>query len=239
LDVEAPLDIPYTVRVSARAKRVNLHVRPESGLEVVIPRRFARRHIPALLVAHRDWITQALARCEAQQAPYQDAWPPTSLDLVALDRTIALVYRPDASASQVRWQLVGDQLTLSGATGQREAVVNAIAAALKALAKDVLPPLLARLAEQHRLQYARVAIRGQKTRWGSCSSSGTISLNYKLLFLPGELVRYVLLHELAHTRHLDHSAAYWAFLQQLEPAAKVLDRQLDDVGGQVPWWLRL
>jgi len=66
-----------------------------------------------------------------------------------------------------------------------------------------------------------------------------LSLNYKLVFINPHIVDYVLLHELAHTRHLDHSAAFWRFLDGLKPNARQLDRQLKEAGSQVPPWLEL
>ncbi len=95
------------------------------------------------------------------------------------------------------------------------------------------------LAEEHDMIYRRVQIRGQRTRWGSCSSTGTISLNYKLLFLSPGLVDYVLVHELAHTRHMDHSPAFWRQLQSMRADARQQDDQLRLAGRDVPPWLEL
>jgi len=110
---------------------------------------------------------------------------------------------------------------------------------LKHIARTFLPPLLASYAHLHSKQYSKVSIRGQRTVWGSYSSSGTLSLNYKLLFLRRELVDYVLLHELAHTVHLDHSAAFWAQLQSMNVKARALDRELRTSAHLVPPWLEL
>lgn len=82
-------------------------------------------------------------------------------------------------------------------------------------------------------------MRWQRSRWGSCSPSGTISLNTQLLFLPAPLAEYVLLHELCHTVNLDHSAAFWARVGMHEPGHRRLKRELRDVGwGHVPAWLQ-
>lgn len=131
------------------------------------------------------------------------------------------------------------RLTVSTPTDNRTGVAQEIANELKALARHFLPPMLASYAHLHNLHYQRVSIRGQRTRWGSYSSSGTLSLNYKLLFLRRELVSYVLLHELAHTRYLDHSEAFWRLLRQLDVNARKLDGELRVSGSQVPPWLEL
>jgi len=100
-----------------------------------------------------------------------------------------------------------------------------------------LTPWLARLAASHGVRFARVRIGCQRTRWGSYSTRGTLSLNAGLLFLPHELVRYVLLHELCHVAVPCHSAQFWALLQEREPEAKRLRWALREAQPLVPAWL--
>ncbi len=71
------------------------------------------------------------------------------------------------------------------------------------------------LAEQHQFEYRQITIRTQKTRWGSCSSKGNLSLNAKLIYLPEDLMDYVILHELCHTRHLNHGPQFWEELSRI------------------------
>lgn len=91
----------------------------------------------------------------------------------------------------------------------------AILRALKKRAAIFLPPLLRMWSEQYRLPYRRVRITGAKSRWGSCSSTGTISLSCYLMLLPTHLMDYVLLHELAHTREMNHGPEFWALLDEM------------------------
>ncbi len=81
--------------------------------------------------------------------------------------------------------------------------------AMRMEAKRILPKRLAFFAEKYRFVYSEVNIRSSKTRWGSCSSGGSINLSYYLMILPGELIDYVLLHELCHTREMNHSVHFW------------------------------
>ena len=93
-------------------------------------------------------------------------------------------------------------------------------------ARRVLNQRLAELAAEHGFEYAKVSIRKQKTRWGSCSSQNNISLNQSLLHLPDDLIDYVLLHELTHTRVKDHSPSFWDELETVCPDAKEKRRLL-------------
>ena len=96
------------------------------------------------------------------------------------------------------------------------------------VARKILCRRIGELAQLHNFVYNRVSIRKQKTRWGSCSSKNNINLNANLLHLPSELMDYVLLHELVHTRVKDHSKDFWDELNTIVPNARQVDRRLKD-----------
>ena len=96
------------------------------------------------------------------------------------------------------------------------------------VARKILCRRIGELAQQHNFVYNRVSIRKQKTRWGSCSTKNNINLNANLLHLPPELVDYVLLHELVHTRVKNHGKDFWDELETVVPNAKQVDRRLKD-----------
>ena len=93
-------------------------------------------------------------------------------------------------------------------------------------AKMKLGKRLCELAKEHKFRYNKVSIRNQRTRWGSCSSKNNISLNMKLLHLPDQLIDYILLHELVHTRVKNHSKDFWNELETVVPNARTVDQQL-------------
>ncbi len=105
------------------------------------------------------------------------------------------------------------------------------------LARQELPLELARTARSGGFEFARVQIRRQRTRWGSCSSTGAISLNACVLFLDAAVLRYLLIHELAHTRHMNHSRRFWALVEAHEPDYRRLDRELVRGWRCVPGWV--
>ena len=98
----------------------------------------------------------------------------------------------------------------------------------KKIARKVLCRRIGELAQLHNFVYNRISIRKQKTRWGSCSSKDNINLNMNLLHLPPELMDYVLLHELVHTKVKNHSKDFWDELDTVVPNARIIDRKLKD-----------
>ena len=94
------------------------------------------------------------------------------------------------------------------------------------VARKVLCKRIAELAQAHSFNYNRISIRKQKTRWGSCSTKNNINLNANLLHLPSELIDYVLLHELVHTRVKNHGPDFWNELDTVVPNAKQVDQRL-------------
>lgn len=237
LDLEPTLD--YELIVSKRARRATLRVAPGRGLIVTIPRWFARRDIPEFVDSHREWALAALDDLHQKTPACYRSWPPTRLQLQAIEREIVVSYcDPSSHSPAVCWKN-DTHLELGVPRHDKIQVASAIAVAVKLIARQILEPRLSHFAHLHGLNYRRLVIRGQRTVWGSYSSSGTLSLNYKLVFLQPSLVDYVLLHELAHTRHLDHSKAFWTLLQSFDGDALNLDAQLRDVETDVPPWLEL
>ena len=107
---------------------------------------------------------------------------------------------------------------------------------LKQKAWLYLPQHLAELSKEHQLPFSGLGIRTQKTRWGSCNEHKKINLNSKLLFLPKRLVDYVIIHELCHTKFLDHSSNFWNLVEQHMPNYKKLVREIKDENNFVPDW---
>jgi predicted metal-dependent hydrolase len=104
-------------------------------------------------------------------------------------------------------------------------------------AHAALGPWLERLSLETDLRFQRLQIRRQRTRWGSCSRRGTISLNACLMFQPPEVVDYLLIHELAHTRHMNHSRRFWRLVESHQPRWRELDGVLTRGWREVPAWV--
>jgi len=229
----------YQLRVSSRTRHVKLKVLPYEGLVVVVPKGFNRARVEALVRQRQQWIHNAFAELHRDGVctePLQVTDLPASLQLPATGYHRQLDYiRQDKNRVQIREH--SQSLELSGPVHLPELSQQALLLWLRHRARLELEPWLDRLSEATGLKYNRLTIRGQKSRWGSCSSEGNISLNFKLLFLPPDKVSYILLHELCHLRHMNHSPRFWTFMESLLPGARVIDRQCQHAWQYVPHWV--
>jgi len=226
----------FQIRVSPRAKRIRLVIAPDTGLTVVLPRGVDHAVAGEVVASRREWIERTMARMEGlRQAPEP---PPSLVELRAVERTVAVRYRPGGAASVSVREAGPATIAVCGDIARRDLVDRALRGWLRREAGRLLPPRLAELSHLWKLPHAGVVVRLQRTRWGSCSAKGCISLNARLVFLPPDLCDYVLAHELAHTIHLNHSPRYWTALETLMPEARGLDRALRTARNYVPQWAR-
>lgn len=216
--------VECAVRRHPRYRNLRLSLRASGRLSVSAPSRLRDAAIRSYLQEHAGWIMQRL--------PVADVARPVTLELRALGEAWCLSY----GSGSGRLAAVAGILHLPG-SDLDQAGVAALRRWLAARARAGLVPALDRLSLATGLEYRRVSIRGQVSRWGSCSAGRDISLNWKLLFLPPELVHYVLLHELCHLRHMNHSTAYWRLVASFEPEMASLRGRMRKAGEFVPAWL--
>lgn len=228
----------FSVRESGRAKRLSIRVYPRGRVEVVVPKRTRAKDVEAFVAEHRDWIRRTRESFAAEHPP-EPFQLPLRIELAAIDREFGVVYQPKEGTTRVRHKLRGDVLTLSGNTDDQAACVSALKRWLAAIAREHFEPRLQELSELTGNPFQRMHVRGQKTCWGSHSSSGTISINYCLLFLGPELVRYLMIHELCHAKHMNHSKRYWAYVRRFEPNYNALDKRLSASWKAIPIWVGL
>jgi predicted metal-dependent hydrolase len=156
--------------------------------------------------------------------------------LPALAESWRVEYKPTRSSTVGARVDQPGCIVVAGAVDDIESCHAALRRWLARHATRTLSPWLANLAEPAGLRYSDVAIKNQRTRWGSCSNSGRISLNCKLQFLPRDLVRYVIWHELCHLLEPNHSDRFWMHLRHFEPAADSLHGRMRDAWKAVPTW---
>ena len=229
----------YTVRESTRAKHVRLTLSPHDGLVVVVPTGFDRRRIPSIVSGKAAWIrkhTQTLDRQRLAMGVDPAVRLPERIDLPAMGRTWAVSYRPSPGTRTSLVEEGFDRLVVSRPQND-SAAQRALRQWLLRQGRGHLTPALQRRASDHGFEVKRVRIGCQKSRWGSCSSRGTISLNAKLLFLPPEWVHYVLMHELCHTREMNHSDRFWQLLERHVPNARDVRKGLREAWVRIPAWV--
>ena len=226
----------FSVRESGRAKRLSIKVFPRGRVEVVVPKRTRPADVRDFVEAHRDWIRSARAKFAAEHPPEPFALP-SSVKLPGIERTFCVRYERDDGSKTVRYRVSGNTLILAGATRDESKCVTALKRWLTALAKKEYLPRLRALSALTTNAFRKMHVRGQKTCWGSHSSTGTISLNYCLMFLDPQHLRYVMIHELCHARHMNHSQRFWRLVSSFEPNFRRLDKDLNSSWKRIPTWV--
>ncbi len=230
--------IDYTVRMSRRARRARIVVRPDMSVEVVLPQGFSDHHAAGFVREKKGWIERSLRRFSdldtSCTAAGYDPFP-QSIRLDAVGMELPVTYQKTAS-DRIRVFELEEGLYLKGHTDDADQVRIALQGWLKQKAKELLPPMLEKLAVQFGYRYQKLTIRLQKSRWGSCSRAGSISLNAKLLLLPPHLCRYVMLHELAHLKYLNHSRRFWAEVERTDSDYQSHIRDMRNVAARVHGW---
>ncbi|MBT8136094.1 MAG: M48 family metallopeptidase [Gammaproteobacteria bacterium] len=234
LDLLAPHapDSRFIIRESPRAHHMAIHVNVDGVVEVVVPRHTRPGEVQQFVSQHRQWIDRALGEVEKNVSPAMRSMP-DSIELPALGACWRVEY------AHKRLHERDDVIEVPAVHEDRPACRQHLRRWLQTKARQELVPQLERIAAEHGFEFKRVQVRGQKTRWGSYSSSGTISINYCLLFLEPELVKHLMFHELCHTRHLNHSRRFWRLLAKHQPNFLALERRLDQARTSVPGWLAL
>src|SRR5437588_4593326 len=198
-------EILYTVRRSTRARRVRVSVHAHTGVEVVLPQRAPERAAAAAVSELRPWIegrldeareALALIAARAGKVPY-------------LGRALQLV--PQQGRSRVHRD--GERLLVPEGDTR-----GAFERYYRRTARRQIAPRLDRAVALAGLSYGDLTIRGQRTRWASCSTSGRMSFNWRLLLAPEQVLEYVVWHEVCHLAILDHSPRFWALLARHRPS---------------------
>jgi hypothetical protein len=223
------------IRVSTRARRLSIRVYPDARVEVVVPPRARPREVEQFISSHREWIDAKRAvalRCRPEPQPF----PPAALEL----RAASEVWRLHIAGGTGR-------LRLAEVTSERVLRITGVAsnARLRAglrtwlmrAAHRRLTPRVAALAAATGVSYSQVSVRRQRSRWGSCSARGTISLNCCLLFQRPDVVDYLIIHELMHVKHMNHSARFWQAVERHCAGWRELDRELTQGWRHVPRWV--
>lgn len=222
----------YSIKRHWRAKHVKLSFSATNGLEVTVPKRFSLKHLPAIIEEHKDWILKQ----KHAQAPRPALVRPQDIHFLAFNQKLSVHYFQNQKQPRVK-QFSKDGIILSGDIEDIEVCREKLNAWVRRQAKLLLIPYFKELASQLLLPYSDVTIRAQSTLWGSCSHDKSIRLNYKLLFLPEELMRHIMIHELCHTRHMNHSEKFWHLVSLYDENWEVNRRSMRSADKYMPAWI--
>jgi predicted metal-dependent hydrolase len=231
---DSPLGVAPCIRVSRRARRLAIRVYPDARVEVVVPPRARPREVEHFLTSHRAWIESKRAQA-LRNRPAPEIFPPPGVRFALTGEN----WRLHVAGGTGRLRLTdirGGILQVSGAFTAASLGV-ALRRWLLQAAQLRLAPRLEALAAACGVTYQRMSIRRQRSRWGSCSVRGTISLNACLLFQRPEVVDYLIVHELMHVEHMNHSKRFWQAVERHCAGWRALDRELLQGWRQVPRWV--
>ena len=205
--------VEYELRRSADATRPRIDV-DVHGVTVVLPDD-SRVRADEILREKADWVLEKHRECERyrERVPDRTFEPGESFPVLGTERE--LVVEPAR-----RNELTDDAIRLRQSAVEQSSVKRALESFYRSLARDRFTDRADHFAPKMSVEYERIEVRNQKTKWGSCSSTGTIGLNWRLLLAPPEISAYVVVHELAHLREMHHGEAFWAIVQAFDPVYK-------------------
>lgn len=217
--------IPYRIRRSDRARRARIVVDAD-GVEVVVPRRMALRHVEPFVTQHRGWIERALRRRRAAEAALprpqlaDGGWVPYLGEALALRVRVEPGRRRDTVTRR------GGVLHVRLAEPGEGALRAALERWYRRRARVEVAARLDAACARAGTSYTALTVRGQRTRWASCSAQGAMSFNWRLLLAPPRILDYVVEHEVAHLEVLDHSPRFWLLLEERRPGYREQERWL-------------
>ena len=209
-----------TLRRSRLARGVRLRLDTRGVISMSLPMRAPLYIARQLLNESRNHLRQLLADIQAKKAQYQEG------QLIGKSHWLRFEAADEFDARLEGTNLIICHPPHPASRRLEQTVLTGVAKAIRQQAKAYLPRRLSLLAQRYDFTYEKSRCSSAGTRWGSCSSQGTISLNMWLMTLPLELIDYVIIHELCHTKHMNHSAAFWNLVAQYCPDYKAYRRQL-------------
>lgn len=212
--------IPYTLRRSKRAKRLQIRVQ-RTGVEVIAPERLPLKHVEPFLHEKRQWVAETFARVAAPAINRSNSHFTSGSTVPYLGELWPLDITEDSKVGRRGEVVFSDLFQVSIPNGLQEDKKRLL---VKRSLEDWLIDRLWYQIDRRLDGYAQltglpaqIRIKNQKRLWGSCSGRGNIALNWHLAFVPTSVIDYVLLHELCHLLQPDHSASYWSLVASIMP----------------------
>jgi predicted metal-dependent hydrolase len=209
--------VPLLYRRNPLAKRYRLFVDRQGQPRVTIPKRGSQREAERFAARHRDWLIAQLTRFEARRQRER----PWDHGTRILFRGVPTLLERVTNEPRPRVRLGTEMIPVICSISSNQIDLRVIIEThLRGLAALELPARTLELAALHRCPMRTVSVRNQRSRWGSCSRRGAISLNWRLVQVPVEVRDYIILHELMHLKEMNHSRRFWSHVATVCPGYK-------------------
>jgi len=227
---------PYKVIQSTGARTVRLKISINKGLEITVPRRFRVDHLDEIFSEHEQWIIKQLDKLETRKKLREKHQLGEGSILHVLGephkvKIISVSKKP--AVKRVQQLLFMDDRAIVDAyefhvycDGSLDHAKKTLENSLRATAEKYFIKRTKELAEQMGVEFRNITIRGQKTRWGSCTREKNLNFNWRLILLPLPVAESVIIHELAHTAHMNHSKAFYGLVERFCPDYRKLQKHL-------------
>jgi predicted metal-dependent hydrolase len=205
--------IEYTVQTHPRARNLKIKILPDGSVVVVKPKYgFFFKSVEQFIKENSAWIERNQQKILAHKKPASSQ----KNEIVVFGKTYKKVI--DFSAGKkIGIHIIGEELHINPVSDSPASIKKALETFLKTTAEKYIVPRTHQLAKQMGIQFGNITLRSQKTRWGSCSSAGNLNFNWQLVHSPPAVIDYVIVHELAHRKQMNHSDKFWAIVRQYDP----------------------
>lgn len=210
--------IPYILKFSRKAKYLRLQIKNRGELEVILPRGLQISDAENFLHKKSEWIKKHTCKRKSLENKFY-----------LLGKEISIKQNYDLFLRKHRINFRDEQLIITSPANSHQSIGYLFEIWLKKLAKRSLIGRVKNIAGNLNFEIGRISIRGQKTRWGSCSTNGNLSFNYNLLRFRKEVIDYVIIHELCHLKEMNHSEKFWRIVEGFCPRYKQLRKELKKI----------
>ena len=203
-----------------RSKSIKISVKPDRSVRVSFPFYVSASEASQFVMKNIEWITGQQQKLVTKSSLIEIGTFQTKLHTVQITESTE-------NKTTVNHSFIEIRLADLNSERSKSYLENVVVGIYRFEAKKLLPPKLAELAMKHGFQFSKITIRNNKRNWGSCSSRNNISLNLQMMKLPDELIEYILLHELVHTKLKNHGPGFWQRLDELTDfKARELSKQV-------------
>ncbi|HSO87345.1 MAG TPA: SprT family zinc-dependent metalloprotease [Draconibacterium sp.] len=211
---------PVTFIKNRRSKNIKISVKPDKSVHVSFPFYASSSEISQFVMKSINWITEQQQKFETKKSKIKPCQFQTKLHSIS-------IIEGTENKTKVNFNDIEIKLADFDLDSSRSYLENVMVGIYRFEARKILPPRLIELAQKHGFQVNKINIRNNKRNWGSCSARNNISLNLQMMKLPDELIDYILLHELVHTKIKNHGLLFWQKLDELTGSkARELSKQV-------------